>query len=43
MNEIIYKEISQRVKKLREQKGISQQELAKLLEVSRPTVSQIES
>jgi len=43
MNEIIYKEISQRVKKLREYKGISQQELAKLLGVSRPTVSQIES
>lgn len=43
MNEIIYKEISQRVKKLREYKGISQQELAKLLKVSRPTVSQIES
>jgi transcriptional regulator with XRE-family HTH domain len=43
MNEIIYKEISQRIKKLREHKGISQQELAKLLRVSRPTVSQIES
>jgi len=43
MNEIIYKKISQRVKKLRAQKGISQQELAKILRVSRPTVSQIES
>ncbi len=43
MDEIIYKEISQRIKKLREHKGISQQELAKLLRVSRPTVSQIES
>jgi len=43
MNKIINKEISQRVKKIREYKGISQQELAKLLEVSRPTVSQIES
>ena len=43
MNKIIYKEISQKVKKLRKQKGISQQELAKLLRVSRPTVSQVES
>ncbi len=43
MDKKFYKEISQRIKKLREHKGISQQELAKLLRVSRPTVSQIES
>lgn len=43
MDKKFCKEISQRVKKLREHKRISQQELAKLLKVSRPTISQIES
>jgi transcriptional regulator with XRE-family HTH domain len=43
MNKTISKEISQRVKKLRDHKGLSQQELAKLLMISRPTVSLIES
>ena len=38
----VYKELGNRIKKLREERGISQQRLADLLGVSRPTVSQIE-
>lgn len=37
------KAIGQRIKKLREEKGITQQDLADMLKVLRPTVSQIES
>ena len=35
--------LGQRIKELREQSGISQQKLAEMLGVSRPTISQIES
>lgn len=35
--------LAQRIKELREQSGISQQKLAEMLGVSRPTISQIES
>ena len=39
----IYIKLAQRVKELRQRFGISQQRLAELLQVSRPTVSQIEN
>ncbi|RLB04698.1 MAG: XRE family transcriptional regulator [Deltaproteobacteria bacterium] len=39
----VYKELGNRIKKLREERGISQQRLADLLGVSRPTISQIEA
>jgi len=39
----IYIKLGQKIKNLREQAGINQQQLAELLEVSRPTVSQIEN
>ncbi len=42
MNEI-YIKLAQRIKELRQQFGISQQRLAELLQVSRPTISQIEN
>jgi len=35
--------LSQKIKELREQLGMSQQKLAMLLGVSRPTISQIEN
>ena len=38
----VYKELGSRIKKLREERGISQQRLAALLGVSRFTISQIE-
>ncbi len=39
----IYKKLGLRLKAFREAAGISQQELAKKLDISRPTISQIES
>ena len=39
----IYAKLAQRVKELRRRFGISQQRLAELLQVSRPTISQIEN
>jgi len=39
----IYIKLAQRVKELRQRFGISQQRLAELLQVSRPTISQIEN
>ena len=42
MSEISEK-LAQRIKELRQQCGISQQRLAELLQVSRPTISQIEN
>jgi transcriptional regulator with XRE-family HTH domain len=39
----IYTELGNSIKKLREQSGITQQKLADLLGLSRPTISQIES
>ena len=39
----IYKKLGERIKKLREGAGITQERVAKLLGVSRPTISQIES
>ena len=39
----IYLRLAQRVKELRQRSGISQQRLAELLKVSRPTISQIEN
>ena len=38
----IYKKIGKRIKELRESIGVSQQKLAELLKVSRPTITQIE-
>jgi len=35
-------EMNRRIKELRERSGMSQQKLAELLDVSRPTISQIE-
>nr|NQU89299.1 DUF4065 domain-containing protein [Bacteroidota bacterium] len=42
MKTITQKEIGQRVSELRKNKGFSQEELAKLLEMSRPSITQIE-
>ncbi|GAI54154.1 unnamed protein product, partial [marine sediment metagenome] len=39
----IYSKLARRVKELRQKSGISQQRLAELLKVSRPTISQIEN
>ncbi|MCK4522913.1 helix-turn-helix transcriptional regulator, partial [Candidatus Aerophobetes bacterium] len=39
----IYIKLAQRVKELRQRFGINQQRLAELLQVSRPTISQIEN
>jgi len=39
----IYSRLARRVKELRQKSGISQQRLAELLKVSRPTISQIEN
>jgi len=39
----IYKKLGLRIKEFRESAGISQQELAEKLDISRPTISQIES
>lgn len=39
----IYAQLGQRIKEVRERLGISQQRLAEMLDVSRPTVSQIEN
>ncbi|GEA15456.1 hypothetical protein E308F_17000 [Moorella sp. E308F] len=38
-----FSEIGQRIKDLREKKGVSQKDLAKVLQVSRPVVTKIES
>ncbi len=39
----IYIKLGKRIKEFREQSGISQQRLAELLDISRPTISQIEN
>ena len=39
----IYSKLARRVKELRQKSGISQQRLAELLKISRPTISQIEN
>ena len=38
----VYRELGSRIKKLREQRGMSQQRLAELFGFSRPTITQIE-
>ena len=38
----IYKKLGYRLKKIRENSGISQERLALILKLSRPTISQIE-
>ncbi len=43
MDKTINKKLAKRIKALREETGLSQQELAKLLGISRPTISQIEN
>ncbi|MCK5520498.1 MAG: DUF4065 domain-containing protein [Candidatus Marinimicrobia bacterium] len=42
MKKITQKEIGQRISKLRKRKGLSQDELSKLLKISRPSLTQIE-